>query len=654
MFRPLALRIRLRRPSPCVAAPPTSPYSISLASTSKPLPTPPPLSTKSHYTDSSHDALLHALRSALNTGNYYKVVREFMRAQNSAPSQAYVLVLTACAQVGDAETASRLLQLAEQAGVKLPSEAGLLLLRAAAKGSRPVESLLRHLPTSERIMGHGAHAAASALFVARTLLLLGGTDRAIKAKAILDGMGHLGDDAQVDAVHRSLCILAAGTLRNSELLHKLLPPGKSLAGDAHHLACCVIALARCGDSSSMHGQIVQAQANLLGCLDSQMLDQDLDLILAASELAFESCVQRCSIADASELRKLGQHISGHLTSLYRAKLSDTLDVGFLRVAKAALEDSSLSSTQRRELHNTWILVAEGLRYRGGLRNPTTCALILELHIQAAASGLSSMQTATELFEHAKRDGLIPEPKVYHALMKGWASSMLGTTPAYRVDYVLRTFRAMQRAGHVPDADAHAHLFTAATPSPQDLATDLVTESKSDSSLTLTTDLLELEFRMLSAGIPHSESSASALILALVRSGLYEDAFQRLVDMQLAGLKRSTALYNGIFEAASADSRASVYVLSDLRFSMAREDRAHAKADVRTCKALIACCAAIGDASAAMGVLRDLRAMQVPTKEDYAQVARILDAAGTLADADRSTLRRWQHETASVSVDRTLV
>ncbi|KAJ3173150.1 hypothetical protein HDU88_004611 [Geranomyces variabilis] len=556
-----------------------------------------------------------------------------MRAHNNAPSQAYVLVLTACAQVGDADTASRLLQLAEQAGVKLPSEAGLLLLRAAAKGSRPMESLLRHLPTSERIMGDGAPAAASALFVARTLLLLGGTDRAIKAKAILDGMGHIGDDAQVDAVHHSLCILAAGTLRNSELLHKLLPPGKSSAGDAHHLACCVIALARCGDSNSMHSQIVQAQANLLGCLDSEMLDQDLDMILAASELAFESCVQRCSIADASELRKLGQHISGHLTSLYRAKLSDTLDVGFLRVAKAALEDSSLSSTQRRELHNTWILVAEGLRYRGGLRNPTTCALILELHVQAAASGLSSMQTATELFEHAKRDGLIPEPKVYHALMKGWASSILGTTPAYRVDHVLRTFRAMQRAGHVPDADAHAHLFTAATPSPQDLASDLVTESKSDSSLTLTTDLLELEFRMLSAGIPHSESSASALILALVRSGLYEDAFQRLVDMRLAGLKRSTALYNSIFEAASADSRASVYVLSDLRFSMAREDSAHAKADARTCKALIACCATIGDASAAMGVLRDLRAMQVPTKEDYAQVARILDAAGNRPPGD---------------------
>ncbi|KAJ3171850.1 hypothetical protein HDU87_008238 [Geranomyces variabilis] len=598
---------------------------------------------------------MHALRSALNTGNYHKVVREFVRAQSSAPSQAYVLVLTACAQVGDAETASRLLQLAEQAGIKLPSEAGLLLLRAAAKGPQPMESLIRHLPTSEQLMsGDGASAAASALFVARTLLLLGGAERAVKAKAILDGMGHLGNDAQVDAVHRSLCILAAGTLRNSELLHQLLPPGKSPAGDAHHLACCIIALARCGNSRSMHGQIVRAQADLLGCLDSRILDQDLDLILAASELAFESCAQRCSVADASDLRKLGQHISGHLTSLHRAKLSDTLDVGFLSVAKAALKNGLLSSTQRRELHNTWILVAEGLRYRGGLRNPSTCALILDLHIQAAAFGLSSMQTATELFEHAKRDGLIPEPEVYHALMKGWASPLSNTTPAFRVDHVLRTFRAMQRAGYVPDADAHAHLFTAATPFPQDLATDVVTETNVDSASIRTTDLLELETRMLSAGIPHSESSASALILALVRSGLYEDAFQRLVDMRLAGLTRSTALYNSIFEAASCDARASAYVLTDLRFSMAREDPVYVRADARTCRALISCCAAIGDASAAMGVLRDLRTIQVPTKEDYAQVARILDAAGALADADRSTLQQWQHETVTIIVDSTVI
>ncbi|KAJ3156225.1 hypothetical protein HDU86_003989 [Geranomyces michiganensis] len=567
-----------------------------------------------------------------------------MRAQRHAPSQAYVLALTACAQVGDAETASRLLQLAEQAGIALPrAEAGLLLLRAAAKGPQPMKSLIRHLPTSERLMGDGVQsAAASALFVARTLLLLGGTDRAVKAQAILDGMVG-SDDAQVDTVHRSLRILAAGTLRDADLLHSLLSTGRSHTGDSHHLSCCVIALARCDDSrsQSLHAHIVRAQADLLGSLDSQMLDQDLDLILAASELAFESCVRHCSLADASKLRKLGQHISGPLTSsLHRAKLLDALDVGFLRVAKAALEeDTSLSSTQRRELHHTWMLVAEGLRYRGGLRNPTSCSLILELHILAAASGLSSMQVAMELFEHAKRDGLIPEPEVYHILMKGWASSP--APRADRVDHVMRTFRAMHRAGHVPDADAHAHLFTAATPTAQDIAPTIDSPPAKSQEIKSIPDLLELEIHMLSAGIPHSESSASALILALVRSGLYEDAFQRLVDMRLAGLERSTALYNHIFEACQGDSRASTYVLADLRFSMAREDPATVKADARTCRALIACCAAVGDAAAAMAVLRDLRTLQAPTREDYARVAQILDAAGALADADRLVLEQWQ-------------
>ena len=83
-------------------------------------------------------------------------------------------------------------------------------------------------------------------------------------------------------------------------------------------------------------------------------------------------------------------------------------------------------------------------------------------------------------------------------------------------------------------------------------------------------ITKLEDEMMNLNINHSLESASAVILALLKHGYYEGAFQRLSDMRLNHMERPLQLYHQIFYYSSLNSSSALYCLRDLRFSFIRD------------------------------------------------------------------------------------
>lgn len=131
------------------------------------------------------------LRTLLNAGNYQGVLHEFNQAheRNHATAESYQLVLEACARVGDLATASRLIDFARKQGPGLSSEAYAKLLKAAAKGSNPVERVVRTLADLEKkVAGQSRLGPDAYLFVARVLLLEGQEVYTKAALSLVDQM----------------------------------------------------------------------------------------------------------------------------------------------------------------------------------------------------------------------------------------------------------------------------------------------------------------------------------------------------------------------------------------------------------------------------------------------------------------------------------
>ncbi|KAI8920213.1 hypothetical protein DFJ77DRAFT_233634 [Powellomyces hirtus] len=640
------------RPPLCPA---TCTYFCRSNSTAKPPSNPSPIAANGPGIPpaSVRGGTLRSMRAALEAGSFQDVVQTFIKAyqRKQAPVEAYTIVLTACAHAGDVETASRIMQLCLQRGIALPTEAHMMLLHAIAQVARdPTKLLIKHLTFLQPLIddSDAGFRVDTSLFVARTLLVEGGQERAQTALSVIDGIAEedLAEYPERKSIRRNLRILALGSLEILADLQSTLA-AENDSGTIHHFACVLTALSRCRERTptvESYEQIISAMQNLSKSLGEQSSvapidDLDVDLSVVAIKAAFQSCKQEISVAGAIAIRNQFRAVmphteTSHLTGVQRAKIVGALDNAFLRVMRDTLRDpSSLNSNQRREFHNTWTWTASDLQHRKCLRDAETCHLVLELHILEAATeeNLSSIEAAAALFEDMKRDGLVPTPEIYHLLMSGWATSAAQD----RFDKVLETVKAMQRAGHVLSSASYAHIFTACVPT----ATLSDPDSARDQQNEAAERLFAYEAQMAQSGLVHSSESMSAIILALFRVEHFEDATQRFTDMRLAGLPRSLDLYNSIFAVSASMPSAAIFALRDLRFTMLRE---HPETGIRpnanTFRLLLRCCETVGDVPNALQLFKQLREVVRVTKDDFAVVLRLVDSAGGLLEDEQIRLR----------------
>ncbi|KAJ3006194.1 hypothetical protein HKX48_000249 [Thoreauomyces humboldtii] len=602
------------------------------------------------------ESVLRRMRAALLTGQFHIIVKDFLRAyqRGHVSPEAYTILLQACSRLGDAQTAGSLLRLAAQKGVKLPPEAHMNILHAAAKGPDRINVLVKHLSLLDATAGDASSShmmQATGLFVAKILLLEGGAHNAGIALSILDGIeSGEGSSAEHRSTYDGLRLLALGTLRRSEDLLKLLEDREGRCTTAEHYACEIVSLSRCSQDEN-HDLLVRRERQFLDALGREPAgalfeDSTMELVLLAIRAAFRRCARTFNLSEAVALQQTGRDTilrsSSKLGSQQRTAIAKALDVGLLLVIRDILVKNPAAVGGKDELHETWKQLVDRLHHQKHLSDPITCALALQLHNLAARDGLSSPSAATACFEDARRDGLVPTATLYDLLMAGWAHAKDGTT-SERTTQVLAVFNAMRRAGHTPTANSYGHLFTACTP--------IDGAPSADIDASWIQRVLGYEAEMLQVGLVHSSQSASDIIVSLATGGELEDALQRLVDMRLAGLVRPRSLYTSLFELCARDPASARYVVNDLLPSFRRErfpttfasGARHTVPDATALEALLACCHASHDVSAALDLLREARIRGKPTALAYARAVSLVEEAGNLLTQERRALADWMAE-----------
>ncbi|KAI8827064.1 uncharacterized protein EV422DRAFT_23848 [Fimicolochytrium jonesii] len=584
---------------------------------------------------------------ALQTGNYQRIVHDFLKLHKNgnASPEAYRIVLEACSQIGDLDTARRVVALSHEAGVELPIEMYMYLLKAAANGPNRMERLVQLLVELERDIPEVVWATfrgAPTEFVARVLLLEGGEEHAEGALALLDGAS---EASAIPPARRNLVLLALGTLGKVEEFEALLELNRTSASSEYH-ASVILGLWRLGRHDTQL-QISDAAEAMLKTLrrelkeDTNTWNANQELIMKAIEVAFLSCAEQRSLSKALQIKQAGRALTQHsprLSAQDKNALLKALDVGTLNLIRTLVKASyteGQSVGARRDLHTTWTTIVEDMRYRRTIQDIDTSLLVLELQVMAVRDGLSTTDKVSALFEDMKKDGLYPTVDVYNTLAYGCATAP-GVPRSERVARVLQIIETIRGSGNQPNATSYACLFTAFEPDTANPSAE--TSDPNDDIATHVQNIYKHETEMLQSGLRHDAVSASAMIIALLRLQQHEQAAQRFTDMRLTHLPRSLALYNQMLHACAADPSggAAVYAIRDLIFTLRREQGI--TPDRETYQGLLECCERTDDVVAALYFFDQMRMEEiVGNAEMYRILMRLMEPRGKWVENEKKVV-----------------
>jgi pentatricopeptide repeat protein len=302
-----------------------------------------------------------------------------------------------------------------------------------------------------------------------------------------------------------------------------------------------------------------------------------------------------------------------LTSEQLSKLSLAVDSAYLNALIHQLRENQRHGNA--EPRNKIIDMGESfIRYLNRMdrphRNQKIWAGVIRLYVMCMRykSGIFSKEGALALFEEFQLEGFQPTLADYHFLMRKIAKqhhvlpTKLETVEEMkdaqnkRVEETYFLLQSLKRAGLEATADSYISLFYSCAPERHGgwLGNKVGVHPR----------WKEFELLMLNDGIRHTENSATALVKVLAEGGLFEDAVQRLKDMQVSGLPRKLPLYNAIIKAAARSDMTSTYALFDLRHSLRRE-QPKVRPNVDTYAYLMECCVRTDDLFTASQLVREM-------------------------------------------------
>src|SRR5688500_18570343 len=121
-----------------------------------------------------------------------------------------------------------------------------------------------------------------------------------------------------------LSFKALGTLHRFEDLAKHIARSE-MSCSIEYWACRTLAVARCGSTGERQGEIVNAYERMLDAINRLRTQQSClgvdvqDLIIAATQAAFDSCLKNCDLPGALALRERGRSTFRELTGKQRKR-----------------------------------------------------------------------------------------------------------------------------------------------------------------------------------------------------------------------------------------------------------------------------------------------------------------------------------------------
>ena len=237
--------------------------------------------------------------------------------------------------------------------------------------------------------------------------------------------------------------------------------------------------------------------------------------------------------------------------------------------------------------------------------------ILQFYISNIAHDPSqfTLEGAIGLFAQIQRFSIAPSLQAYELLMEKisrWKDVKIGLdlSRRKRIEWNLNLLESLKRSGLKPSPNVYAYLFLSCSP--------LTTESRSLRHCDPQWE--KIENMMLKDGIGHSSFSLCSLLNVLARGQLFDEAYQRLVNLRLSGVPCTLDYYNIIFKWACHSVISSRFVLSHLRHSMYREIP-NIQPNIRTYTYLIRCCVRANDLSTAMLIWQDIMTTFMKTHPD---------------------------------------
>jgi hypothetical protein len=221
-------------------------------------------------------------------------------------------------------------------------------------------------------------------------------------------------------------------------------------------------------------------------------------------------------------------------------------------------------------------------------------------------------------------GVAPNFQSYFLLLRGYAKTReFDTTKESRLDMCLEIFYQMEHAGF----HSHPHakfqcLFEACLPHSQWynfdnfrtkglLAPTIQSSIVHHKTPVVDPRIFDIEKIMLDSKIHHDRITIKTLLTCFGVSGQYSAMWRRWKELEYAGVRRDTGLYERVFALAALDPEQAQYALSVVRHQLT-DEIPHNKITLGLYQTIIDCCIAAQDATSALAMLHSAGADNLPS------------------------------------------
>ncbi|GAB5586379.1 hypothetical protein Unana1_01279 [Umbelopsis nana] len=240
-----------------------------------------------------------------------------------------------------------------------------------------------------------------------------------------------------------------------------------------------------------------------------------------------------------------------------------------------------------------------------------------------------MERARDVLENAlPAKGIQPDFQSYFLILRGYAKTRELDQPWVnaRLDKCLEIFYLMEKAGLESRPQAKFQcLFEACLPHSERFNCDNFYAKSFLAPTVLSTiahhnvphldpRVFDIERIMLESNIRHDRITIKTLLTCLGVSGQYAAMWRRWKELQLAGIRRDSGLYQRVFALAALDPEEAQYALSVVRHQLGRETP-KVEITMGIYQSIIDCCIAAQDALTAKSVLQAIGTETLPSPED---------------------------------------
>ncbi|KAJ2963251.1 hypothetical protein NQZ79_g1660 [Umbelopsis isabellina] len=221
-------------------------------------------------------------------------------------------------------------------------------------------------------------------------------------------------------------------------------------------------------------------------------------------------------------------------------------------------------------------------------------------------------------------GVTPNFQSYFLLLRGYAKTReFDTTEKSRLDMCLEVFYQMEHAGF----NSHPHakfqcLFEACLPHSQWynfdnfrtkglLAPTIQSSIVHNKTPIVDPRIFDIEKIMLESNVHHDRITIKTLLTCFGVSGQFSAMWRRWKELEYAGVRRDTGLYERVFALAALDPEQAQYALSVVRHQLTDEVPKD-KMTLGLYQTIIDCCIAAQDATSALAMLHSAGAVDLPS------------------------------------------